>query len=137
MNSLKSKVLLYLILFATVPLIIGSSVVLYQMYKSKEESIFNKHSQILQQVEAESDNIISRIEYLGKYVKDKYPIKKHNLLTGLVRVQRNISTILILDNDGILKDFASNIKTNIFKGYDYSNTKYFLSIKNGQKSYWS
>ncbi|MCK5295230.1 MAG: sensor histidine kinase [Arcobacteraceae bacterium] len=107
------------------------------MYKSKKKSIYTKHSQILQRVSEESNAIVTDIEYLAKYVKDKYPIKKHNLLTGLVRVQKNISTILILNNDGILIDFASNIKTNIFKGYDYSNTKYYSTIKNGKKDYWS
>ncbi len=136
-KSLKSKILLYLILFTTIPLVIGSSVILYQMYKSKKESVFHKHYQILKQVEQESDHLVSHIEDMGLYVKDKYLIKRHALLSGLPRVQKNISTILILNNDGILIDFGSNIKTTIFKGFDYSNTEYFLAIKNGAKDYWS
>ena len=136
-KSLKSKILLYFILFTTIPLIIGSSVILYQMYKSKKESIFHKHYQILKQVEQESDNIIINIEDIAQYVKNKYPIKKSKLIDALPQLQKNISTILILDNNGILKDFGSNIKINIFKGYDYSNTKYFLAIKNGLENYWS
>ena len=107
------------------------------MHKSKEESIFYEHYRILKQVEQESDNIISHIEYLGNYVKENYPKKKHALLTGLTTVQKNISTILILNNDGILKDFGSHIKTPIFKGFDYSNMKNFLTIKNGTDNHWS
>jgi len=135
--SLKSKILLYLILFTTIPLIIASTSILYQMYKSKEESVYSKHLQIMKIVSEETDNIVTDIEYLGEYVKDKYPVKKHNLLTGLVRVQKNITTILILDNNGKLLDFASSVKTNVFKGFDYSYTKYFRAIKSGKNTYWS
>jgi signal transduction histidine kinase len=108
------------------------------MYKAKEESVFHKHLQLLKIVQEESDGIVSNIEYLGKYVKSKYSKEKHHLLTGLVQVQKNISTILILDKNGILIDFSSNIKNNkLFKGYDYSNTKHFLKVKNTNLSYWS
>ena len=86
-KSLKSNILLYLILFTTIPLVVGTSFVLYQMYKSKEESLYYKHQQILNHVIIESDNIIKDIEYLGEYVKDRYPIKKNALLKGLTRVQ--------------------------------------------------
>ena len=136
-NSLKSNIILYLILFTSIPLIIGSSVVLYQMYKSKEESLYNKHQQILNQVIYESDSIVKDIEFLGQYAKDRYPTKGNSLLTGLTRVQKNINTILILDNNGVLKDFGSSIKTNLYKGYDYSNMKYFKSIRNGKSDYWT
>ncbi len=136
-KSLKSNILLYLILFTTIPLVVGTSFVLYQMYKSKEESLYYKHQQILNHVIIESDNIIKNIEYLGEYVKDRYPIKKNALLKGLTRVQKNIKTILILDNNGILKDFGSSIKTRLYKGYDYSNMKYFKAIEGGNQSYWT
>ena len=108
------------------------------MYKSKEESVFNTHLQLLKIVEEESDGIVSNIEYLGEYVKDTYSIKNHYLLTSLIRVQKNISSILILDRNGILIDFSSNFKSDkLFKGYDYSNTKHFSSVKNTNKPYWS
>ena len=136
-NSLKSNIILYLILFTTIPLVIGSSVVLYQMYKSKEKSLYDKHQQILNQVIYESDSIVKDIEFLGQYAKERYILKGNSLLTGLTRVQKNINTILILDNNGILKDFGSSIKTNLYKGYDYSNMKYFKSIKNGKSDYWT
>ena len=119
------------------PLLIGSSVILYKMYQEKKDTLYHKHMQILNQVISESDTIINDIEYLGQYVKDKYPAKKHNLLTGLVRVQKTINTILILDNNGILKDFTSNIKVKLFNGYDYSNMKYFKNIKDGQDKSWT
>ncbi|MEA3553086.1 MAG: sensor histidine kinase [Campylobacterota bacterium] len=136
-KSLKSNIILYLILLSIIPLVIGSSVVLYQMYKSKEESLYNKHQQILNQVIYESDNIVKDIEHAGQYVIDKYPVKKHTLLTGLTQVQKNIKTILILNHEGILKDFGSSLKTNIYKGYDYSNMKYFQAIKKGDQNHWT
>jgi len=136
-KSLKSKILFYLILFATIPLIIGSGTILYTMYKNKEESILNTHYQILTYVEYEADRIIKKIETLGEFVKIKYPIVHHKLTSNLIQLQKNISTILILDNNGILKDFSSNDKINVFKGYDYSNKLFYTNIKNGKDRYWS
>ena len=137
-NSLKYKIILYFILFTTIPLLLSSSWILYGMYKSKEKSVYNKHLQLLKIVEEESDRIVSDIEYLGEYVKDKYPIKKNDLLANLVRIQKKISTILILDKNGKLVDFSSRIKNNhLFRGYDYSNTKHYLSVVNTNKPYWS
>jgi signal transduction histidine kinase len=107
------------------------------MYKSKQASVFYKHYQILKQVEQESDDLIDDIEQTANYVKKNYSTKKENILKTLSKIQKNISTILILDNDGILQNFASNVKTDTFKGYDYSNTKYFQAIKNGDSKYWS
>jgi len=137
-NSLKSKIILYFIIFTTIPLFLSSSWILYEMYKSKENSVFHKHLQLLKIVQEESDNIASNIEYLGEYVKKEYPLTKHHLITDLIELQKNISTILILDKNGILIDFATNIKNkNLFKGYDYSNTKHFVSVKNTNNPYWS
>jgi len=136
-KSLKSKIILYLILFTSIPLMISSSVILYQMSKSKEESLYHKHQQILKQVVFESDNIVKDIEFLGKYTKEKYHIRGNLLLSGLTHIQNNIKTMLILDNNGILKDFGSSIKTNIYKGFDYSNMKYFKAIKNKKDEYWT
>ncbi|MEA2049686.1 MAG: PDC sensor domain-containing protein, partial [Campylobacterota bacterium] len=36
-----------------------------------------------------------------------------------------------------MQDFASDMKTNLYKGYDYSNTDYYLAIKNGADDFWS
>ncbi len=137
LKSLKSNILLYFILFSVIPLVIGASVTLYYMYKSKEESLYHKHIQVLKQVTYEVDTIIKTVEDLGLFVKNNYRTRKHNLLTGLTKVQKNITTILILDNNGILQDFDSTISNNIFKGYDYSNIDYFNAIKNGKSSYWT
>ena len=71
-NSLKSKIILYFIIFTSIPLLLSSSWILYEMYKSKKESVFNKHLQLLKIVESEADSIASEIEYFGEYVKNNY-----------------------------------------------------------------
>ena len=137
-NSLKAKIILYFIIFATIPVLLSSSWILYEMYKSKEESIYKKHLQLLKIVEEQSDSIVSNIEYLGEYVKKFYASKNHDLIDSLMHAQKNISTILILNEEGILVDFSSTTDNNqLFKGFDYSNTKSFLSIKNSNRPFWS
>ena len=136
-KSLKSKILLYFILFTAIPLIVSATVILYNMYQSKIESVYHKHYQILKQIEQESDKLVNEVEHIGLFIKQNYVNKNPITLNELTTIQKNISTILILNNNGILKDFGSVIKTDTFKGYDYSNMKYFLAIKNGKKDYWS
>jgi signal transduction histidine kinase len=137
-NSLKSKIVLYFIVFTTIPLLLSSSWILYEMYKSKEESVFNKHLQLLKIVQNESDSIVSNIEYLGEYIRVNYPIQKHQLITSLIQAEGKLSTILVLDKNGILTDFTSNINNkNLFKGFDYSYTEHFLKVKNTSSTYWS
>ncbi len=108
------------------------------MYKSKEESVLKKHLQLLKIVKSESDAIASNIENIGEYLKKSHSIGNHHSLDTLIGLQKNISTVLILNNNGLLVDFSTRIKNNnLFKGFDYSNTKYFKSVKNDNKPYWS
>ncbi|APW65412.1 hypothetical protein LPB137_05900 [Poseidonibacter parvus] len=137
-TSLKAKIILYFIIFATIPLLLASSWILFEMYKAKEDSVYNKHLHLVKIVEEASNNIISNIEYVARFIKDSYPSKKHNLIENILNVQKDISTILILDKKGILVDFSSKtLENKVFKGFDYSNSKSFLNIKNSDKEYWS
>ncbi|MEA3383162.1 MAG: ATP-binding protein [Campylobacterota bacterium] len=135
-RSLQNKFLIYLLLFSIVPLIVGSSVILYQMYKNTKESIYHNHYQILKKVEEESNNILLEIENSALFIKQEY-FKENNILTSIIKLKRDINTILILDNEGILKDYSSSYNMNIFNGFDYSNMDYFKAIKKGKDNYWS
>jgi len=137
-KSLKNNIVTYLLLFSIVPLIIASTFILYNAYNSEKKNIFYKHNQFLIQALDEIDTLLNDIEDIGVYLKDRYPIKKHGMVSGLLRVGKNINTVMILNNDGILVDFSTSTKkNNIFIGYDYSNTKYFKAIKNGAKRHWT
>lgn len=137
MKSLKFNIFLYFVLFATIPLLIAATVILYNMNREKCTSIHSKHREVLKIVEQDITAFIHNIEHIGAYVKDKYPVKKAMLLRGLIRVEKNLSSLYILDKQGILLDFSSKKKTTIFKGYDFSNTPYVKAIINGATNYWS
>jgi C4-dicarboxylate-specific signal transduction histidine kinase len=137
-KSLKNNILIYLLVFTIVPLLIGSSVILYNVYNSEKKNIFYNHSQYLAQAKEEINTLLMDIEDKALYVKEKYSLHNDKLINGLLRVSQNINTIMILDNEGILLDSsASSVKSNIFVGYDYSNTKYFKAIKKGKQSHWT
>jgi signal transduction histidine kinase len=103
----------------------------------KSNSIYNEHTRVLNLAMQEADSIVDHIEYLGKNVKELYSKRKAHLLSSLSTIDRKISSIMIIDNNGKLTDFVSKSKNNIYKGYDYSSAKYFKAIKNGAKDYWS
>ncbi len=72
---------------------------------------------------------MSNIENLALLIKNEYT-KKIILLTDLIRIEKEISSILILDENGLLIEFSSKIQNNkLIKGFDYSNMKHFINVK--------
>ena len=136
-NSLKNNIIIYLILFTSIPLIIASSIILYTTYESKKEALFNKHLQVLKQVEEDINSNIMNIEQLGEFVRKNFIKRKDKILEGLIGTQKTIKEIYILDSEGLVKDFQTRVKSNLFIGYDFSNTKYYMEINNGKLKYWS
>jgi C4-dicarboxylate-specific signal transduction histidine kinase len=136
-NSLKTNIIIYLVLFTSIPLIIASSIILYTTYQSKKEVLFNQHLQILKQVENDIDRNILNIEEIGFFVKENFFERKERLLQGLIGTQKTIEEIYILDSKGLVKDFQTRVKSNLFIGYDFSNTKHYLEIAHGKSTYWS
>ncbi len=136
-RKLKNNIVIYFILFGVIPLVFSSIVILYNLYLEKKENIFERHYLILKQVEGEIDGIIQNIEHVSGFIKDGYNRKQHNLVVGIPKIGKNINTMIVLDNQGTVKDFYSELKSNLFIGYDYSNTKQFKKIKKGAKDKWS
>jgi len=137
LKTLKADILLYFILFTAIPLIIGSSTIIYQMYQSQKESVYNEHKQILNIVENETNNLVKNIEDIAQYIKKNHNKNASINTKMLLNINKDISNIMFLDNKGILKKFTSNKKLNIYKGYDYSNMEYFKIVKSGKAKYWS
>jgi len=136
-NSLKTNIVIFLILFTSIPLIIASSLILYTTYESKKEALFSKHLQVLKQVEEDINSNIMNIEQLGEFVRKNFIKRKNKILEGLIGTQKTIKEIYILDSEGLVKDFQTRVKSNLFIGYDFSNTKYYMEINNGKLKYWS
>ncbi len=136
-NSIKQNIVIYLILFTTIPLIIASSITLYNAYESKKEALYNSHIQLLKQIESDIDGIIEDIEDIGIYLQKNYGERKKRILSGLIQVEKNIGEIFILDKNGIIKDFQTTFKSKLFVGYDLSNSKQYQEIKKGKNYYWS
>lgn len=77
--------------------------------------------QVLNQVESEVNKYLLEIYRLSHYLKDNYLYEKDNyLLKNIVDTNTNISSILVLDSEGIIRDFYAPTNLNIFKGFDYS-----------------
>ncbi len=137
LKSLKSSLPLYLIIFSVIPLIMITSFTLYNMLQSNKDTVLHKHQQILNQVKYEINNLINNVESSGEFTKENYPIEGHRLLVGMPKVKQHITAMLILDNNGILKDFSETVSSNIYKGYDFSNQSYFAPILQGKDKYWT
>jgi len=70
------------------------------------------------------------------YIKNNYK-DNNSLLKNIVETNTNISSILVLDDSGVIKDFYATTNLNIYKGFDYSKQNYFLGLKKGKSDYWS
>lgn len=135
--KLKKNILIYFVIFGITPLLIGSLFILSNMYLEKKRSIYNQHMNILFQIDTEITHFTQNIEYLSYYFKKKYSSENIDIVKELINVNQNIISILVLNNDGIITDYASEIDANVYKGFDYSFKKFFKEIKAGKDSYWS
>ena len=134
-KSLKKQILVILISFSIFIAISVGLIAMANFYLSKLNIIEHNQKQILYQIESEMDKFLSKIYKISYYIESNYQ-NNNILLKNIVDTNTNISSILVLNKDGIIEDFyaATNIK--IYKGFDYSNQEYFKGIKEND-DYWS
>ena len=136
-TSLKSKILFYFILFITIPLILSTTYIFFEMYKSQKISIYNKHLQILKRVEQESNNIVTNVQETAKYIKKHINKRKSDLINDIAITSNYISSILVLDTKGKLKISSDNVHISNPELDDFSKEVFFTNITNNQKEFWS
>ena len=137
LSSLKNKIILYFILVVSIPLLLSSSFILFEFYYSKLNYVYEKHKIILAQTNNKTNEIIDKIEKIGDYVKKHYDSSDSSFLEQIIQLEPTISSILILNNEGTLLNSKSSLRSNNFKGYDYSNFNSYKAIIKNQNSYWS
>lgn len=135
-KSLKKEILIILISFSVFITIAIGLISMINFYFSKLTIIEHNQKQTLFQVESEVNKFLTQIYKLSAYLKNNYK-EDFNLLKNIVDTNTNISSILILNKDGIIEDFYATTNLNIYKGFDYSKQDYFSEIKNDKKDYWS
>ena len=134
-KSLKKQILTILVSFSVFVAVFVGITSMINFYLSKLGIIEHNQKQVLYQVESEIDKFIEKIYKIASYVKSNYD-QDVNLLKNIVDTNTNISSILILDKNGIIEDFYATTNLNIYKGFDYSNQEYFKELKNCNE-YWS
>jgi len=136
-KSLKREILQLLILFSIVVTISIGAISLKSLYSSKLDIINHNQNQVLIQVENEVNKFLEKISKLGEYIGSNYD-KDHNLIKTVVDTNVNVSSILVLNNEGLIEDFYALSNLNIYKGFDYSNKKYFKNLDLKKvNTYWS
>jgi signal transduction histidine kinase len=136
LNSLKSTVLFYFILFITVPLLLSTAYIFYKIHESKKASIYSKHLQILKRVESESNNIVLDVERTAKYIQDNFTKDRENLINDITSISPYISSILILDQDAQLLKYSTSVPHEDTQIKDFSKEVFFANLKN-KKDFWS
>lgn len=137
-KSLKKEILYVLIFFSIIITVCIGVISLSNSYLSKLSVVEYNQKQVLNQVESEVNKYLLKIYTLSTYLKNNYAYQKDNtLLKNIVDTNTYISSILVLDEDGIIRDFYAPTKLNIFKGFDYSKKDYFKNIRNNTNDYWS
>ena len=135
-KSLKNHILIILIFFSIFIAISVGLIAMVNFYFSKLNIIEHNQKQILFQIESEMDKFLSKIYKISFYIKNNYK-DNNELLKNIVDTNTNISSILVLNKEGIIEDFYATTNLNIYKGFDYSNQDYFKGIKYGNDDYWS
>jgi signal transduction histidine kinase len=134
-TSLKKHILIILISFSIFIAVSVGLISMVNFYLTKLDIIEHNQKQILYQIESEMDKFLLKIYKISYYIKHNY-YENSNLLKNIVDTNNNISSILILNKDGIIEDFYATTNLNIYKGFDYSRQEYFKGIKKNS-DYWS
>ncbi len=131
------KLIFFITIFFTVfiPVIIVFLTIL-NLYNTKVDILLHNQKQVLRQVNLEASEFLDDVSRISQYIRFNYP-KNHSVIKSIVDVNENISTIILLDEKGIISDFYSHENLNIFKGFDYSNKQYFKEIISGKEYFWS
>jgi len=131
------KLIFYISIFFTVfiPVVIVG-LTTWNLYNSKVNLLIHNQTQVLRQVNLEVGEFMEKISKISTYIQANYP-DNNSILKSIVDVNDNISTIIILDEKGSINDFYSHENLNIFKGFDYSNKRYFKEIIKGKEYFWS
>jgi PAS domain S-box-containing protein len=139
MNRKKSfKNTVFFVLFGfmiIVTLFVGSTHV-YVNYTNKIQTLHHNQIQILKQVKAQTQTLLDRIEHTANYIQTTLKEDK-TLIKKIVNLNKNITSIIILNDKGRIESFYSNDQHNIYKGFDYSLKPYFKAISKNNPTYWS
>ncbi len=135
-KSIKKEIFQVLIFFSISLIIIVGILTAWNLYSSKIEIIKHNQNQVLRQVDKEVNKLLINIERIAQYIALNYD-KNNLLLKNIVEVNNNISSVLVLSEEGVIKDFHAISNLNIYKGFDYSNKVYFKKLTNNLNSYWS
>ncbi|OUR69380.1 hypothetical protein A9Q76_09650 [Arcobacter sp. 31_11_sub10_T18] len=131
------KLIFFITIFFTVfiPVIIVFLTIL-NLYNTKVDILLHNQKQVLRQVNLEASEFLDDVSRISQYIRFNYP-KNHSVIKSIVDVNENISTIILLDEKGIISDFYSHENLNIFRGFDYSYKQYFKEIISGKEYFWS
>ncbi len=135
-KSFKQSIFQLLIILIIVVVTVIGLIFIYNLYTNKVNTLEHNQTQVLKQVEFESNNLLKGITSIAQYLDTHYN-PKENILKYIVETNVNISSILILDDKGIVSDFHATSNLNTYKGFDYSNKIYFKNISVGTRDYWS
>lgn len=138
-RSLKKQIEIFLVLFIMTMIVTVGTLSIISIYNSKTELIKYNQKLILEQVNNKIDSTVNKIDYLGKYISKKYTQENSQIaLESILDTNKEISTILILNKNGILENFFTKLEhnRNIYKGFDFSNKEYFRKLEN-RGDYWS
>jgi nitrogen-specific signal transduction histidine kinase/HAMP domain-containing protein len=137
-KSLKKEIFLILIAFSIFMAIFIGLISTINFYHSKLNIVEYNQKQILFQIESEVNKFLTQINNLSIYLQNNYDLdNKNGLLKNIVDTNTNISSILILNKDGIIEDFYATTNLNIYKSFDYSKQDYFKELTKEKASYWS
>lgn len=135
--SLKKTLFIIIVFFTIIIPVFIALLFSLNLYQTQIQGIKHNQVQVLSQVKTETEQFMHNIENMSSYIKKFYSVKQHDLLKNIVQINEEISSILILNADGIIQDFYAEHDLKVYEGYDYSKKSYFKMLKGGREEFWS
>lgn len=135
-KSFKNTVFFVLFGFTIFITLLVGTMYVYINYTNKIQTLNHNQIQILKQVKSQTQTLIHRIEHTANYMNTMFE-KENTVLKRIVDLNENITSIMILNEEGKIDSFYSKDQLNIYKGFDYSLKPYFKAISKNSPTYWS
>ena len=135
--SFKSDIRKTLLVFAILPIVILSFLLITKIYFTLEQVDEINHEKILKALDYKLDNFFENIIEKSNFIKEYHYNNKKVKLDIFIKSNKEFNSIIVLNQQGIVTKIASNTPTKIFQGFDYSNKSLFKKFIKDKKSFFS
>jgi len=131
--SFKADIRKKFLTLSIIPLIILAVMLITKIYFTFEQMDSINHKKILKSVDYKLNTFFADVKHKAQFLAHNSP----KSLKAFIRLNKELDYIVVLNENGIIQDVASNKYTKLFKGFDYSSKDIYKKFIKTKKPFFS